>query len=401
MKYIKRTLFLIAMGLGFMAPVQAEEIHMIMCGGEIRAADQAVIADFEASHAGVTVNAEAVPWGTCQDKSTTLAAAGDPVGLAYMGSRTLKQLGRSGLIVPVNIPEAQQAMYQPGILATVSDGGQFWGFPHAFSTKALFINCGLVEAAGEACVAPRTWTGLYNMAKAVNDNTSAAGIGLAAKDFDNTMHQFLNYLYSNGGTVSNADTGEITFNSPETVETLAFYGKLAGVAQEGPMGYERGQLTQLYNDGLIGMYINGPWGGGQHNANIAEIVVPIPAGPSGESGTLLITDSIAVFKGSGNEDLSMKLAAALSSGEAQYDLDKSWGLTPIMQYEKMMDDVYYTTDYWQVFVDPIGRGGPEPLFEDFKALQMGINSAIQGMILGEGSAADLVAEAADTLAEGL
>ena len=27
----------------------------------------------------------------------TLAAAGDPVGLAYMGSRTLKQLARSGL----------------------------------------------------------------------------------------------------------------------------------------------------------------------------------------------------------------------------------------------------------------------------------------------------------------
>ena len=401
MKYIKRTLFLLVMGLGLMAPVQAEEVHMVMCGGEIREADKVVIAAFEASHAGVTVNAEAVPWGTCQDKTMTLAAAGDPVGLAYIGSRTLKQLGRSGLILPVNISEEKQALYQPGILATVTDGGQFWGFPHAFSTKALFINCGLVEAAGEACVAPRTWTGLYNMAKAVNDNTSAAGIGITGKDFDNTMHQFLNYLYSNGGSVSDAATGEITFNSPETIETLEFYGKLATVAQEGPMGYERSQLTQLYNDGQIGMYINGPWGAGQHNANIAEIVVPIPAGPSGESGTLLITDSVAVFKGSANEGLAMELADALTSGEAQYDLDSSWGLTPIMQYEKMRDDVYYSTDYWQVFVDSIGRGGPEPMFEDFKALQMGINSAIQGMILGEGSAADLVAEAAETLAEGL
>jgi len=401
MKYIKRTLFLLVMGLGLMAPVQAEEVHMVMCGGEIREADKVVIAAFEASHAGVTVNAEAVPWGTCQDKTMTLAAAGDPVGLAYIGSRTLKQLGRSGLILPVNISEEKQALYQPGILATVSDGGQFWGFPHAFSTKALFINCGLVEAAGEACVAPRTWTGLYNMAKAVNDNTSAAGIGITGKDFDNTMHQFLNYLYSNGGSVSDAATGEITFNSPETIETLEFYGKLAGVAQEGPMGYERSQLTQLYNDGQIGMYINGPWGAGQHNDNIAEIVVPIPAGPSGESGTLLITDSVAVFKGSANEALAMELADALTSGEAQYDLDMSWGLTPILQYDKMRDDVYYTTDYWQTFVAPIGSGGPEPMFEDFKALQMGINSAIQGMILGEGSAADLVAEAAETLAEGL
>ena len=401
MKNIKKALFLALLGAGFMAPVQAEEVHMIMCGGEIRDADKAVIAAFEASHAGVTVNAEAVPWGTCQDKSMTLAAAGDPVGLAYIGSRTLKQLGRSGLILPVNISEEKQALYQPGILNTVSDGGQFWGFPHAFSTKALFINCGLVEEAGEACVAPRTWTGLYNMAKAVNDNTSAAGIGITGKDFDNTMHQFLNYLYSNGGSVSDAATGEITFNSPETVETLEFYGKLAGVAQEGPMGYERSQLTQLYNDGQIGMYINGPWGAGQHNDNIAEIVVPIPAGPSGESGTLLITDSVAVFKGSANEALAMELADALTSGEAQYDLDMSWGLTPILQYDKMRDDVYYTTDYWQTFVAPIGSGGPEPMFEDFKALQMGINSAIQGMILGDGSAADLVAEAAETLAEGL
>ena len=399
MKNIQKALFLAVMSAGLMAPVQAEEVHMIMCGGEIREADQVVISAFEAKYSGVTVNAEAVPWGTCQDKSMTLAAAGDPVGLAYMGSRTLKQLARSGLIVPVDIAEDQQEMYQPGILNTVTDGGQTWGFPHAFSTKALFINCGLVEEAGMACVAPKTWTGMYNMAKAINHNTAAAGVGITGKDFDNTMHQFLNYLYSNGGSVSDGD-GTITFNSPETIETLEFYGKLAGVAQEGPMGYERSQLTQLYNDGQIGMYINGPWGAGQHNDNISEIVVPIPAGPSGESGTLLITDSIAVFKGSANEDLAMELASMLSSGEAQYDLDKSWGLTPIMQYEKMMDDVYYTTDYWQTFVAPIGSGGPEPMFEDFKALQAGINGAIQGMILGEGSAADLVAEAAEILAEG-
>ena len=400
MKNIKKALFLAVLGAGLMAPVQAEEVHMIMCGGEIREADKVVISTFEAKYSGVTVNAEAVPWGTCQDKAMTLAAAGDPVGLAYMGSRTLKQLALSGLIVPVDIADDQKEMYQPGILNTVSSGGKTWGFPHAFSTKALFINCGLVEEAGMACVAPKTWTGMYAMAKAINDNTSAAGIGITGKDFDNTMHQFLNYLYSNGGSVNDADTGEITFNSPETIETLEFYGKLAGVAQEGPMGYERGQLTQLYNDGQIGMYINGPWAAGQHNDNIAEIVVPIPAGPSGSSGTLLITDSIAVFKGSANEDLAMELASMLSSGEAQYDLDKSWGLTPIMQYEKMMDDVYYTTDYWQTFVAPIGSGGPEPMFEDFKALQAGINGAIQGMILGEGSAADLVAEAAEILAEG-
>jgi len=40
------------MGLGLMAPVQAEEVHMVMCGGEIREADKVVIAAFEASPTG-------------------------------------------------------------------------------------------------------------------------------------------------------------------------------------------------------------------------------------------------------------------------------------------------------------------------------------------------------------
>ena len=66
MKNIQKALFLAFIGAGLMAPVQAAEVHMIMCGGEIREADQVVISAFEAKYPGVTVNAEAVPWGTCQ-----------------------------------------------------------------------------------------------------------------------------------------------------------------------------------------------------------------------------------------------------------------------------------------------------------------------------------------------
>ena len=389
-------LFLIA-GL---SQIQAQELKFIMCGGEVRAADQKVIDAFKASHSGVKVNMEAVPWGTCQDKSTTLAAAGDPVSLSYMGSRTLKQLGENNLIVPVTIPKKDQAKYQPGILNTVSHMGKFWGFPHAFSTKALFINCGMIEKAGMRCEDPRTWDGMYKMAKRVKDKLGVAGVGVTGKDFDNTMHQFLNYLYSNGGQVIDPDTNKITLNSPQTVEALEFYGKLASVAQDGPTAFERSQVKDLFNDEKVAMYINGPWGRGQHKETLKTITVPIPAGPSGTNGTLLITDSLAVFKGTGHEDVAMELARALSSGTAQYDLDSSWGLTPIMKYENMVASPYYVNDsYWKVFVDPIGSGGPEPLFVEYKSLQTVMNNMIQGMLLGEGSAADLVATAAEELEE--
>ena len=146
MKLVKLTLgaaLLSGTAMSAMAESHGTELHFIMCGGEVRPADQAVVDAFVAAHDGVTVNLEAVPWGTCQDKSLTLAAAGDPPSIAYMGSRTLRQLANNDLIVPAEIDPATP--YQPGVLNTVTIEGTAWGYPHAFSTKALYINCAVVS----------------------------------------------------------------------------------------------------------------------------------------------------------------------------------------------------------------------------------------------------------------
>ena len=150
--------------------------------------------------------------------------------------------------------------------------------------------------------------------------------------------------------------------------------------------------------------MEGPWGRGVHNEGMNEIAVPIPAGPSGESGTLLITDSIAVFKGSGHEDIAHKLATALTSGESQYALDTpdgGWGLTPIFDYEKLgISDPYYKgDDYWAVFINGIGAGGPEPLVEDFKIMQSVFVNMIQGILLGDDSVDNLVSIAGEEFDE--
>jgi len=404
MKYT-RTLTIAAALLGASAlSASAQELQFIMCGGEVRAADQVVIDQFQVDNPGVTVKMEAVPWGTCQDKSLTLAAAGDPPSVAYMGSRTLLQLSSNDLIVPADIPAEKEALYQPGVLATVSSGGRYWAYPHAFSTKALYINCDLVVQAGMECNAPATWDELKAMAKGIKEGTGVAGIGLAGKDFDNTMHMFLDFLYSNGGTVLDAATGEVTLDSQPTRETLQLYADLLPYAEEGPTAWERDQMKDLFNDGKLGMYITGPWGKGQHNAEITQLVAPVPHGPSGVSGSILITDSIVVFRQKDHpelEALAQKLAQALTTGAAQYDLDQSWGLTPILQYENAgIGEPFYEGDaFWNVFVSAIATGGPEPLVTDFKSLQGVFTQMIQGVMLNDGTIDGLVTEAAADLAE--
>lgn len=388
-----------ALAAGLPAEAPAQELHFIMCGGEVREADQTVVDEFESRHDGVSVNIEASPWGTCQDRAMTLAAAGDPPSLAYMGSRTLRQLASNDLIVPAEISAESEAAYRPGILDTVTVEGVRWAYPRAFSTKALYINCDLATEAGRDCEAPETWDDMYDLAKAIHDGTEAAGVGLAGKDFDNTMHQFLNYLYSNGGAVIDPQTGENMLDSSNTRETLAFYGKLADVAQDGPTAWERDQLKDLFNDGKIGMYVQGPWGRGQHNESIDQLVVPVPHGPQGDNGSILITDSIAVFEGSGHEELAHELAAMLTTGESQYALDVEWGLTPIFDYADLgIDGPYYEGDpFWQVYVDAIPAGGPEPLVTDFKSLQSVFTDMVQGIILKDDTVDNLVTIAAEEL----
>lgn len=402
MKYTK-TLLLVAALMGGTA-AHATDLSVILCG-DPRPADKVVTDKFQADNPDIKVNVEQVPWGTCQDKAMTLAAAGNPVGLAYIGSRTLLKLSKEDLIVPAEIAPDMVDKYQPGVLKTVSSGGKYWGYPHAFSTKALYINCDLVVKAGLECKAPETWADMIAMAKAIKEKDNVAGIGIAGKDFDNTMHMFLDFLYSNGGAVLNSDTGEALLDSPQTRETLQMYKDILPYAEEGPTAWERDQMKDLFNDQKLGMYVSGPWAKGQSKDAVKNmLVVPVPHGPSGASGTILITDSIAVFKQKDPavQAAAQKLAAAMTSGDAQYDLDQSWGLTPIFQYEKLgVAKPFYMDDpFWKIFVDGISTGGPEPMVTDFKSLQGVFTTMIQGVMLGEGgSVDDLVKQAGVDLAD--
>ncbi len=388
------------LGVAGIASADDTRIHMIQCGdntgGGVAIRDR-LIAEWEAENAGYEVDIEYVPWGQCQEKSTTLASAGNPPALSYMGSRTLKQLAQNDLIVPIDMTDADKATYAPPVLGTVTANGQVWGAPTAFSTKALFWNKDLFAAAGlDPETPPKTWDEMYEFAKAIKDNTDADGFGLAAASFDNTMHQFLNYVYTNGGAVID-DAGEIVFNSENNVQALEFYGRMAEVSQPGPVAYDRAKLRPLFVESKIGMFISGPWERNLVN-DVNWGVAPIPVGPMGQPGTLLITDSLAVFKNSGVEEQAVSLVKWLTGPDNQLEFEIAAGLTPLRDLpgvQALRDE----DPTWTAFLDAIPTGGPEPFVTDYVGLQDTINEAVQGVVLGEMDAAEAVEMAAEQLEE--
>ena len=376
-----------------------KEISFINCGDELTAGYADYFAEWEAENPGFKVVPEVVGWGQCQDKVTTLAAAGTPVALAYVGSRTLKQFALNDLIVPIPMTDEEKASYYNYVPDTVTFEGTQWGVPVAFSTKALFWNKDIFEAAGlDPETPPKTWEEEIAFAKQIEENTDFDGFGVVAKTFDNTMHQFLHWVYTNDGLVIDAD-GNIVLDSPNNLEALTALRDISAYSEEGPTAYEQNEVRAIWLDGTLGM-IHASVNAGilADEAGMNWGVAPLPLGPQAKGpGTLLITDSLAVFKGTGVEEQAISLAKFITAGERQWAAEMAQGLTPLRPLQPQTDELVAEKPYWKPFLDGIEFGGPEPLLTDYVGLQNVMIEMVQSVVTGAAEPAAALTKAAGEL----
>lgn len=383
-------------------PALAADISWIYCGDKIDPVHEKYIAEWNTKNPDFKVVPEVVGWEQCQDKATTLAAAGSPAGLAYVGSRTLKEFAQNDLIVEVPMTDEEKAAYYPHIVDTVTFDGTQWGVPIAFSTKALYWNKDLFKQAGlDPEKPPTTWAEEIEMAKTIKEKTGIAGYGLPAKTFDNTMHQFLHWVYTNNGQVIDAD-GNIKLDSPENLAALQAYKDITPYSEEGPTAYEQNEVRAIFLDGKIGM-IQASVGAAMRlkDTKINWGVTTLPLGPSATGpGTLLITDSLAIFKGSGVEDKAVEFAKYITSPDIQieYEMSPDAGLTPLRPMPQV-DELLKTTPFWKPYIDGIAYGGPEPLFTDYKGFQNVMIEMVQSVVTGAAEPEAALKKAAGALEE--
>ncbi|MFK0274642.1 ABC transporter substrate-binding protein [Ensifer sp. NPDC090286] len=378
-----------------------QEISWIYCGDTMDAVHEKYIKQWEEKNPGWKVTPEVVGWAQCQDKATTLAAAGTPVAMAYVGSRTLKEFAQNDLIVPVPMTEDEKKTYYPNIVDTVTFDDNQWGVPIAFSTKALYWNKDLFKQAGlDPETPPKTWAEEIEFAKTIKEKTGIAGYGLPAKTFDNTMHQFMHWVYTNNGKVIDGD--KIVIDSPQVLAALQAYKDITPFSVEGATAYEQNEIRAIFLDGKVGMIQAGSGAATRlKETKVNWGVAPLPLGPEAKGeGTLLITDSLAVFKGSGVEEKAIEFAKFITSPgpQGEYELQGGAGLTPLRP-SPMVDEFVKKDPYWKPFIDGIAYGGPEPLFTDYKGFQNVIIEMVQSVVTGKAEPADALKKAASSLEE--
>ena len=190
-----------------------------------------LVAEYEKQNPNVKVQYETIPNDQFGTKMLTSLSNGSGPDIINMDDSALRgEYIPKKLLAPMDAKKAEEikAKYNEGTLDGASGDGQLYGVPSEFNATAFAINTEHFKDAGlDPASPPKTW-----------DEVAAYGKKLVAAGHEQAFS--FNYLHSGwytqqlqtllnqtGGKIADPKTMKETITSPEAVEALRIWAKLA------------------------------------------------------------------------------------------------------------------------------------------------------------------------------
>jgi multiple sugar transport system substrate-binding protein len=215
---------------------------------------QELVADYNASHPGVVVRLEYVPFADLKRYLLVANASGELPDLAVVDNPDHAFFAEAGLFL--DITERVQhwsgnGRFFAGPWRSTFHRGRQYGVPFTNNCLALFYDKAALAAAGVSV--PETWEQLRNAARRLTA-PGRYGLAIGAVRSEEGTFQFLSWFLSAGGDFTRLD-------SPGAVRALAF---LRGLIVDGAMSPEvidwtQGDAQKQFSAGRAALMVNGPW----------------------------------------------------------------------------------------------------------------------------------------------
>ena len=260
---------------------------------------------FNAAHPEIDVDIVHTDWDVMYDKLTTSIAGGKPPELSVIGTRWLLELMTMDVVDEVTqyLSKSTVDNIAPGAMEAKL-GGQLMGLPVAAGARILAYNPNLTT------VVPKTMEELREVCLKVHNPPKVYALIMPGK-LHTELTDFAYYFYAAGGNFfameADGSYGKCIVNSPEGVKALTFMNQLAEkdkVVQEGYLGLDRMDSHPLFYTGNIAYTFIGAWvesAAKNAGASFQPKYGQIPAFAGQKQKPLIITDSIAMFKGTNLE----------------------------------------------------------------------------------------------------
>lgn len=231
-------------------------------------------------------------------------------------------------------------------LRELSYGDSLYGLPLTVDARVLFYNKDAFAEAG--LTPPTTWDELATAAEVLTqrDGGKLTRSGLALND----VGLFSMWLRQAGGQMLSDDGTKTAFNSSEGLEVLKYWKSLldAGVYELGfDTESESGQDT--FVTGQVAMTFTGPWMINtykQYGDDLNFGIIPPPAGPDGDKGTVMGGFGLIIPTAAQNKDAAWEFVKwwlaqpenALKWAQTSFNLP---GNVEAVESTYFQDDPYY------------------------------------------------------------
>jgi multiple sugar transport system substrate-binding protein len=227
--------------------------------GDVAVWHKARLAEFEAAHPGVKVEATLIPSSSFEQTINTQIAAGDAPDLLPVFTNMLAPLIDAGALAPLDDCIAKSS-FRDRMLSSVSYArvdGKTYGVPLTMSPQSMLVNKALLAQAGVEV--PKTVDEMYAVSKAVKEKTGQWGYAFPnnVSSVLFTYIQSMQWVIGLGSDWATPDR-KITADAPKSVEAI---GWVKRYLDEGlsPRGLDANAVRTLFASGKVAMLFDGPW----------------------------------------------------------------------------------------------------------------------------------------------
>jgi len=255
---------------------------------------QKVIDAFNKSQDQFQVRQQVQNWEDAYQKTTSAIQAGSQPDLQFTIPDFTVAIKQTGAVQPVaDIVEEINSSHPflENAIQPYRYEGDTWAVPLFGMIQMLWYRKDMFEAAGlDPESPPKDWDELGEYSEKLTSGDKY-GIGITSSKHLYTDQEFYTFMITNGGKELFAEDGSVTFDTPNNVDTLAFYNDLSRLSPPGSNSWTWAEPQAAFNNGTLAMAIEkgqflGPFEeeSGRPASDLG--VAPVPWPPDGERGSI-------------------------------------------------------------------------------------------------------------------
>mgnify|MGYP001054299576 CR=1 FL=1 len=341
---------------------------------------------FEKEYPDIDLDIISTPWDKMHDRLIAFVAGKQPPDLSVIGTRWLLELLDMGVVEPIEkwISKELFNNIDPALMEGKIKG-VLYGLPVAAGTRLMYYRSDIIDKA------PETFEEMLQIAQKINKpEEKFYAVGMSGKKYVE-LTEYAYYLFGNGGyffeILPDGSYGKCTVNDEAGVGALTFMNDLVNtykVTQPGVTAYRRDELQDLFISGNLGIFLSGGFTATlleQRGAQFSWSVAPMPHFEGKPQSTIIITDSIVLFKDSQAKEEAGKFLDFFYSDPWRLEFDKLVGFPPVTK--SLANDPAFQKPVYQVMIQQIPGAKGWPLMPEWPECNDIIWDNIVATFLGE------------------